>query len=819
MLTRLREIVEKVASAPRLNEALNILVTDICLAMDTEVCSVYLADHDRRCYYLMATRGLKKPRGRTVALAFDEGIVGLVGRLAEPINLADAQKHPSFKYIPSVKEERFRAFLGVPIIQRRQLLGVLVVQQRELRQYDESEESFLVTLATQMAAILSQSQVTALFGQYRQTRIRALPAAPGVAIATGWQDATMPLMEQVYEASTLDTSLERERLTGALEEAANEFRRYSKRFAAGAQKETAAIFDLYSHLLSDARLRRELFAEVDKGAVAEWAVKKIIEKFAEQFAALTDNYLKERAGDLRTLGQRLLFHLDDSVQGPNAWPERFILVADELSATTLAELPQDRLAGVVVRDGAANSHAAIMVRALGIPTVMGADIQPSVLHRRTLVVDGYRGELLVDPEPVLIQEYQRLISEEIELSRLAEDDVNLPAQLKSGERVKVMLNAGLSPEHEEKLGSRIDGIGLYRTEIPFMLQSGFPSEEEQVAQYQGMLQMFNDKPVTLRTLDVGADKQLPYMPISEENPCLGWRGIRITLDQPEIFLIQVRAMLRANAATGNLSILLPMVTSIDEVDEARRLIERAGREVEEMIGYAIPKPRIGIMLEVPSMVFMLPHLANRIDFISVGTNDLTQYILAVDRNNTRVASIYDSLHPAMLRALSMIAQEAEKHGLDLRLCGEMAGDPMCVAILIGLGYRHLSMNGRSVARVKYLLRHIDFEDAQTLARRSLEAQMATEVRHQVAAFYGAPRDGGIDSRRVVTTGAGKESDCGFTAQTTRLQDERQCVYISFNGNRHLAFNPCAIIRTFGASATRRRAYQSLSLQRNNKKLW
>ncbi|EPM5587502.1 phosphoenolpyruvate--protein phosphotransferase [Escherichia coli] len=680
MLTRLREIVEKVASAPRLNEALNILVTDICLAMDTEVCSVYLADHDRRCYYLMATRGLKKPRGRTVTLAFDEGIVGLVGRLAEPINLADAQKHPSFKYIPSVKEERFRAFLGVPIIQRRQLLGVLVVQQRELRQYDESEESFLVTLATQMAAILSQSQLTALFGQYRQTRIRALPAAPGVAIAEGWQDATLPLMEQVYQASTLDPALERERLTGALEEAANEFRRYSKRFAAGAQKETAAIFDLYSHLLSDTRLRRELFAEVDKGSVAEWAVKTVIEKFAEQFAALSDNYLKERAGDLR---------------------------------------------------------------ALGIPTVMGADIQPSVLHRRTLIVDGYRGELLVDPEPVLLQEYQRLISEEIELSRLAEDDVNLPAQLKSGERIKVMLNAGLSPEHEEKLGSRIDGIGLYRTEIPFMLQSGFPSEEEQVAQYQGMLQMFNDKPVTLRTLDVGADKQLPYMPISEENPCLGWRGIRITLDQPEIFLIQVRAMLRANAATGNLNILLPMVTSLDEVDEARRLIERAGREVEEMIGYEIPKPRIGIMLEVPSMVFMLPHLAKRVDFISVGTNDLTQYILAVDRNNTRVANIYDSLHPAMLRALAMIAREAEIHGIDLRLCGEMAGDPMCVAILIGLGYRHLSMNGRSVARVKYLLRRIDYADAENLAQRSLEAQLATEVRHQVAAFMERRGMGGL----------------------------------------------------------------------------
>ncbi len=743
MLTRLREIVEKVASAPRLNEALDILVTDVCQAMETEVCSVYLADNDRRCYYLMATRGLKNPRGRTVALAFDEGLVGLVGRLAEPINLADAQKHPSFKYIPAVKEDRFRAFLGVPIIQRRQLLGVLVVQQRELRQFDESEESFLVTLATQMAAILSQSQLNALFGQYRQTRIRALPASSGVAIAEGWMDVSLPLMEQVYEASTLDTASERERLTGALEEAANEFRRYSKRYAAGAQKETAAIFDLYSHLLSDARLRRELFAEVDKGAVAEWAVKKIIEKFAEQFAALSDGYLKERAGDLRTLGQRLLFHLDDSIQGPNTWPARIILVADELSATTLAEVPQDRLAGVVVRDGAANSHAAIMVRALGIPTVMGADIQPSLLHGHTLIVDGYRGELLVDPEPVLLQEYQRLISEENELSRLAEDDLQRASELKSGERVKVMLNAGLSPEHEEKLGSFVDGIGLYRTEIPFMLQSGFPSEEEQVAQYQGMLQMFNSKPVTLRTLDIGADKQLPYMPISEENPCLGWRGIRITLDQPEIFLIQVRAMLRANAATGNLSILLPMVTSLEEVDEARRLIDRASREVEEMIGYAIPRPRLGVMLEVPSMVFMLPQLASRIDFISVGTNDLTQYLLAVDRNNTRVASMYDSLHPAVLRALAMIAHDAERFGIDLRLCGEMAGDPMCVTILIGLGYRHLSMNGRSVARVKYLLRRIDIEEAQELSRRSLDAQMTAEVRHQVAAFMERRGLGGL----------------------------------------------------------------------------
>ncbi|QCR35152.1 phosphoenolpyruvate--protein phosphotransferase [Nissabacter sp. SGAir0207] len=743
MLTRLREIVEKVAAATSLNEALDLLVNETCQAMSTEVCSIYLADNDRRCFYLMATRGLKKPRGRQVALAFDEGIVGLVGRLAEPINLADAHSHPSFKYIPQVKEERFRSFLGVPIIHRRQLLGVLVVQQREHRQFDESEESFMVTLATQVAGFLTQAQLNVLFGRFRQTRVKALPASPGVAIGTGWQDSSQPSLDLVYMASSLDSTRERERLTRALEEAGAEFRRFSKRFTASAQKESAAIFDLYSHLLNDARLKRELYFEVDGGSVAEWAVKKVVEHFAAQFASLQDAYMRERAGDLRALGQRLLFHLDDSVQGDVEWPARFVLVADELTATLLAELPADRLAGVVVRDGAANSHAAILVRAMGVPTIMGADIQPSLLNQRLLIVDGYRGELLIDPEPVLVQEYQRLISEEQELSQRAEDDVEQPAQLQSGERIHTLLNAGLSADHEKLFGSRVDGIGLYRTEIPFMLQGGFPSEEEQVAQYQGMLQIFPQRPVTLRTLDIGADKQLPYMPISEENPCLGWRGIRVTLDQPEIFLIQVRAMLRANAATGNLGILLPMVTSLEELDEAKRLIERAGREVQEVLGYALPPVRLGVMIEVPAMVFLIPHLAGRVDFVSVGTNDLTQYLLAVDRNNTRVAALYDNLHPSMLRVLKMIADQSHAAGLDLSLCGEMAGDPMGALLLVGLGYRHLSMNGRSIARIKYLLRRIDLCDAEALAARALTAAQTSDVRHSVSAFMERRGLGGL----------------------------------------------------------------------------
>lgn len=743
MLTRLREIVENVAATARLSDALDILVNETCQAMDTEVCSIYLADHDRQCYYLMATRGLKKPRGRTVTLAFGQGIVGLVGQRAEPINLADARAHPSFKYIPAVKEQHFRSFLGVPIIYRRHLLGVLVVQQREHRQFDKNEESFMVTLATQMAAILSLSQIKTLFGQYRQTRVKALVAAPGVAIAPGWQDCTQPSLEQVFPASSLDSERERSRLTQALEEATAEFRRFSKRFSASAQKESAAIFDLYSHLLNDARLKRELFQEVDAGNAAEWAVKLVIERFAAQFTNLQDTYLRERAGDLRALGQRLLFHLDDNAQIMGQWPERFILVADELTATLLAELPPERLAGVVVYDGAANSHAAILVRAMGIPTLVGADIQPELLHQRQLIIDGYRGELLVDPEPVLVQEYQRLLTEENELTRLAEGEMEQPAVLKSGERIQVMLNAGLSAEHEKRFINQVDGVGLYRTEIPFMLQSGFPSEDEQMAQYQSMLALYPTRPVMLRTLDIGADKPLPYLPISEENPCLGWRGIRITLDQPEIFLIQVRAMLRANAHIGNLNILLPMISSLDEISEARRLIDQAAGEVEELLGFPQPKPRIGIMIEVPSMLFLLPHLASRIDFVSVGTNDLTQYLLAVDRNNAHVASLYDSLHPSMLQALNMIAVECERYNIPLSVCGEMAGEALGALLLTGLGYRSLSMNGRSVARIKYLLRQITLAESQALVKQLFGAQSATEVRQWAAIFMEERGLGGL----------------------------------------------------------------------------
>ncbi|EMH1105761.1 phosphoenolpyruvate--protein phosphotransferase [Proteus mirabilis] len=743
MLTRLREIVEKVAMAASLPEALELLVKETCQAMHTDVCSIYLADIPHRCFYLMATKGLKKPKGRAVSLSFDEGVVGEVGRLSELINLADIREHPNFTYLPQVKEDDLRAFLGVPIVYRRQLLGVLVVQQKERRLFNESEESFMVTLATQLGAILSQVQTKGLFGQYRQSRIKALSVSTGVVMAYGWQEMSQPTLDHVFKASALDIKSELNRLTVALEDATSECRRFSKRFMANSQKESAAIFDLYSHLLNDPQLRQKMTGVIQQGYVAEWAVKVVIEKFSAQFSNLKDSYMRERASDLKALGQRLLFHLDDDLSTTNTWPDRFILVADELSANLLAELPEQQLAGVIVRDGATHSHSAILVRAMGIPAIMGADIQPELLHNRMLILDGYRGEIFIEPEPFIMQEYRQIIDEERVLSQLAEEQLEQQAVLKNGESISVQLNAGLSIKYEQRISVGIDGVGLYRTEIPFMLQSGFPSEDEQKNRYREILSFFPNKPVVLRALDIGADKQLPYMPINEENPCLGWRGIRILLDQPEIFLIQLRAMLKANLEFKNLKILLPMVTSIDEIEEAKALLLRACAEVSREMKCECILPPVGIMLEVPSLVFMLPQLAHRVDFISIGTNDLTQYLLAVDRNNTHVALLYDNLHPALLRSLNIIALECQRYQLPVSVCGEMAGTPMGALLLIGLGFRQLSMSGRSLPRVKYLLRHLDPAILQPFMQQVLKAETAIEIKKLSADFMERQGLGGL----------------------------------------------------------------------------
>ncbi|MEJ2765466.1 phosphoenolpyruvate--protein phosphotransferase [Photobacterium sp. MCCC 1A19761] len=746
MLTQLREIVEKVASAPSLIEALDQLVVSTCQAMKTDCCSVYIADYERRQFTLMATQGLTKPHHQ-VSLAFDEGLVGLVGRTAEPINVADAHHHPHFKHMPGIGEELFGSFFGTPIIHQRQVLGVLVIQQHQRREFNESEESFLITLAAQLAMVLAHAKAQGMWPDQRNgLHLIGSAASSGVAVANAWWDDNQPRLDHVLPASCLDIEAEQERLSIAIELASAEFRRLRKRFDSELHKETLAIFDLFSHLLNDPMLRKDLFARVASRDMAEWAIRQVVEAYSDRFANMKDDYLKERAQDIRELGQRLLFFLYNSEVHERDWDEPVVLLTRELTAAMLASVPRDKLAAVVAQEGAANSHAAILSRALGIPAVMGVDFVPELVHGRQVIVDGYRGDLLVNPDRHVLTEYRRLMREEDELSARVELELGKATYTQDQQRVYIHLNAGLSADTSIAVNEGVDGVGLYRTEVPFLLQRSFPSEEEQTAQYRSILSTYRDKQVVMRTLDVGGDKPLPYLTIEEDNPFLGWRGIRFTLDHPEIFLIQVRAMLKASIGLDNMDILLPMISGIAELDDSKALIDRAYQEVAKYAqaqGQTLKRPRLGIMIEVPSILYQLRALRGKVDFISVGSNDLTQYLLAVDRNNARVASVYDALHPAVLHALKQIEETAEAMGMPVSVCGELAGDPIGALLLVGMGYRSLSMNTRNVARIKYLLRHISVQDMEQLSQFALQATFGNEVRDKITAFVDAQGLGGF----------------------------------------------------------------------------
>ncbi|ENM3950418.1 phosphoenolpyruvate--protein phosphotransferase [Vibrio cholerae] len=733
MLSQLRDIVEQVSKVEDVYQALDIFVKQTCEAMSTECCTVYLANEEMHRLELMATQGLKF-KGDKIHIDFDEGLVGLVKRSAEPINLAEASKHPSFKYFKQLGEEVYHSFLGTPIIYRKQVLGVLVVQQKSPRLFSEMEVSFLVTLAAQLAVLVAHAQTQGhwLLSK-KQQAITGVAASSGVAIGEFWWDDTQPDLSEVLPASALDPDFEQERIALAVESALADFRRMRKKLDGDINKEALAIFDLFTHLLNDPMLRKDLKAQIQKGDRADWALRQVVESYSNRFARMSDVYLRERAQDIRELGQRLLFFLLNTETNQPKIDKPVILVVRELTASVLAALPKDKLLAVVSLEGAANSHAAILSRALGIPAVMGVSINLRDLNGKKGIVDGYSGKLFISPSKTILNEYRALANEERELSRMVNDAIREPACTLDGARIELLLNAGLSADTSIAVNQGVDGVGLYRTEISFLLQHRFPSEEEQTQQYRHVLNTYPHQRVVMRTLDIGGDKPLPYLPIEEDNPFLGWRGIRFTLDHPDIFIIQLRAMLRASAESGNLSILLPMISGAKELDDALKFIYQAYQEVSQQDPRVV-MPQIGIMLEVPSMLYLLPLIADKIDFVSVGTNDLTQYLLAVDRNNARVADVYESMHPAVVMALKQIQQICTTHQIPVCVCGELAGDPIGALLLIGLGYTTLSMNTSNVAKVKYLVRHSELAELTELAEQALSQPYGREIYNMMLAY-------------------------------------------------------------------------------------
>ena len=721
MLNTLRKIVQEVNSAKDLKSALGIIVQRVKEAMGSQVCSVYLLDLETNRFVLMATEGLNKRSIGKVSMAPNEGLVGLVGTREEPLNLENAAGHPRYRYFAETGEERYASFLGTPIIHHRRVVGVLVIQQKERRQFDEGEEAFLVTMSAQLAGVIAHAEATgSIRGLGRQgkgiqeARFVGVPGSPGAAVGTAVVMLPPADLDVVPDKSVSDIDAELALFQNALEGVRNDMRTLSAKLATQLRPEERALFDVYLMMLDDASLGSEVTNVIKTGQWAQGALRHVVTEHVNRFELMDDAYLRERASDVKDLGRRLLAYLQEARQQTLVYPDNTILISEELSPAMLGEVPEGKLVGLVSVLGSGNSHVAILARAMGIPTVMGlVDLPYSKVDGIKMIVDGYHGEVYTNPSDILSKQFADVVEEERQLALGLDALRELPCVTLDGHRMPLWVNTGLLADVARAQQRGAEGVGLYRTEVPFMINQRFPSEKEQLAIYREQLAAFHPLPVTMRSLDIGGDKSLSYFPIKEENPFLGWRGIRVTLDHPEIFLVQARAMLKASEGLNNLRILLPMISGTHELEEALHLIHRAWGEVRDE-GTDVPMPPVGVMIEIPAAVYLTKELARQVDFLSVGSNDLTQYLLAVDRNNPRVADLYDYLHPAVLQALQHVVTEAHAEGKPVSICGEMAGDPAAAILLMAMGFDSLSMNATNLPKVKWMLRQINLSMAKDL---------------------------------------------------------------------------------------------------------
>ena len=739
MLETLRHIVQEVNAARGLEEALDIIVRRVQDAMQTQVCSVYLQDGNNDRLIFRATQGLNQALVDEASLPVGEGLVGLVAARGEPVNLEEAEKHPSFRFLPGIGEEQFHAFLGVPIIHQRGVVGVLVVQQAERRRFDESDEAFLVTLSAQLAGVIAHAQVTGVLESRVLSgavpaKITGVPGAQGVAIGTAVVVSPGADLYAVPPREVNDRRKQVRAFREALDAVRKDIQVVADNLGAELSPEDHALFDVYLSILDDSTIGAEVAGLIKGGQWAQGALSQVMIEHIRHFERMEHSYLKERAVDVRDLGTRVLTYLQAANQEPREYPDRAILVGEELTATSLGEIPREKLAGLISVSGSGNSHVAILARAMGVPTVMGAvDLPYARLQDRELIIDGYNGTVHLNPLPEIKQRFQEVLDQDAALNKDLESLRDKPCVTLDGHRMPLWVNTGLMADVTRSLEQGAEGVGLYRTEVPFLLRDRFPSEEEQRQIYREQLEAFAPRPVTMRTLDIGGDKSLPYFPIEEDNPFLGWRGIRVTLDHPEIFLAQVRAMLKANEGLWNLRIMLPMVSNTAEVDEALALIHRSHEELQQE-GLTGRLPPVGVMIEVPAAVSQARVMARRVDFLSVGSNDLTQYLLAVDRNNPQVAGLYHSLHPAVIHALEFVSDASRAEGVPIGICGELAGDPGAAVLLLGMGYDILSMNATSLPRVKNALRNLKIKEAERLLAEVKEMESAEQISERLDRF-------------------------------------------------------------------------------------
>jgi phosphotransferase system enzyme I (PtsP) len=734
LLKRLRDTMARGVSA---EETLGEVVRMVANEMVAEVCSIYLL-RAGEVLELFATQGLNPDAVHRTRLRVGEGLVGDIAAHGRPLALDDAQHHPQFAYRPETGEEIYHSLAGVPILRSGKILGVLVVQNRTRRQYDEEEIETLQTIAMVLAEMVaaghfvSPNEVQQVDGLgLLPLRIDGVQLTPGVAIGRAvLHEPRIMIQRVVAEDVSQESQRFQEALVGVREDVDKLLE--AEDMQSGEHREILETFRMF---VDDRGWRERVREAIDSGLTAEASVQRAFDDVRARIGQSADPYIRERLSDLQDLTNRILLRLTGrATADQNGLPDDMIVIARDMGPAELLDYDRVRLRGLVLEEGSAMSHVAIVARALDIPVVGRA---PGVLSRiepgDPIVVDGDSAQVLVRPADDILQSVHEAINVRAERRRKYAALRELPSATRDQARIGLQMNAGLliDMQHLEETGA--DGVGLYRTEIPFMVRSEFPDVDAQAWLYSRVLDVADGKPVTFRTLDVGGDKVLPYVgEFGDDNPAMGWRAIRIGLDRPAMLRRQLRALIQA-ANSRPLSVMFPMIAEVSELIQARALLEL---EVERAKRRGLPLPqklRVGVMFEVPALAWQLDSLLPHIDFISVGTNDLLQFLFAADRGNSRVAGRYDSLSPALLRLLHFVVEKARPAGVDLSVCGEMAGRPVEALALLAIGVRTLSMSPGSIGPVKAMIRSLDLAEATNFVTSAL-AQPDRPLRETLRLF-------------------------------------------------------------------------------------
>jgi phosphotransferase system enzyme I (PtsP) len=734
LLRRLREIMAEQTSAQM---RLDKLVSVIASNMVAEVCSIYLR-RAGKMLELFATEGLNRAAVHNTRMREGEGLVGMVAETAEAVNLSDAPSDPHFSYRPETGEDPYKTFLGVPIVRGGQVFGVLTVQNKAERIYAEEEVEALQTVAMVLAEVVAQGgffNVAELDEpELRVDRPRKFAGdglSEGVAVGHVVLHEPRVKVERMIADNPAEELKRLEEAISSLRESVDQMLVSSELDLTGEGREVIEAYRLFAY---DQGWRQRMRDAVRTGLTAEAAVERVQDETRLRVQRLGDPLLRERAHDLDDLARRLLRHLTGDSHAAESLPRDAILVARNMGPAELLDYGREKLLGLALEDAAATSHVAIVARSMGLPLVSSLEgIADSARAGNALVLDGETGETHLRPPTEIITAFEekRSLRQQMQARFAAIRD--LPAVTKDGVPVRLMMNAGLEFDMPHLKESGADGIGLFRTELQFMLGETMPRLADQCAFYKSILDAAGDRPVVFRTLDLGGDKVLPYARWErEENPALGWRAIRIALDRPALLRYQVRALLMASSGR-TLRILLPMVSDVDEFNRGRALIDR---ELERARLMNLTRPTqvlVGAMLEVPALAFMLPQLMRSADFVSIGSNDLLSLAFAVDRTNPRVARRYDNLNPASLTLIRLIVQSAAENSGDLSLCGEMAGRPLDAMALLGLGIRTLSMQPGQIGPIKMMIRSLNLGEVAAFVDR-LCGRTDHSLRTRLSAF-------------------------------------------------------------------------------------